>query len=68
MKRNIGLTNIQIELILKCLQTIIQILKVINPIKYSTENEISKIAEYTELYEIIAEQYYEEEKILKKIS
>lgn len=68
MKKNVGLTDMQIELLLKCLQTIIQISKVLTPPKFSTEKEISKIAEYAELYEIIAEQYYEEPNILKKIS
>lgn len=67
MKRNIDLTDVQIKLILDCLQVMVQIQKLFNPKKFSTENELHKISEYTDLYEIIAEQYYEKTKF-KKIS
>ena len=68
MKRNIGLTDNQIKLILDCLMVFIQIQKLLNPKKFSSENEIHKISEYTDLYEVIAEQYYDENKFYKKIS
>ena len=66
--KDISLTDDQIELLLKCLQTFIEIQKLINPKKYSTENELQKIFEYTDLYEILAEQFYEEKNYFKKIS
>ena len=68
MKRNINLTDSQIELLLNLIQVFIQIQKVINPKRFSTENELRKISEYTDLYEVLAEQYYGGKKYFKKIS
>lgn len=68
MKKNINLTNSQIELIMNLIQVFLEIQKITNPKKYSTENELHKIAEYTDLYEILAEQYYEDKKQFRKIS
>lgn len=68
MKRNINLTDSQIELLLNLIQIFVQIQKILNPKKFSTENELHKISEYTDLYEVLAEQYYGDKKYFEKIS
>lgn len=68
MRKSVSLTDSQIELLMRSLQTFVQIQKLINPKAYLNENELQKISEYTNLYEVLAEQYYDKEKFFKKIS
>lgn len=67
MKRNVSLTEGQIELLMSCLQTFIQIQKLFNSNKKLTETDLQKMSQYTNLYEILAEQYYNDEKYFKKV-